>query len=86
MIEKKNELEIFKSTSVENYIFSSLAVGCASIGFVTVIGLPIEIAASVVSKLCGITTIILTTFQKKYHEDSIKEMELYSTDSKLLTD
>ena len=40
---------------------------------VTITGLPVTIAASVVSGVLGIISIILKSFQKKYHKESIKE-------------
>ena len=59
---------------------SSAAVGSAITGVVTavtVIRLPVTIYTSVVSGVLGITSIILTSFQKIYRKESIKEKELY---------
>ena len=85
----KNNKNKFNRISVANYSVSSIAVGSATTGVVTavtVIGLPVTIAASVVSGVLGITSIVLTSFQKKYHNESVKEKELYTKISKAITD
>ena len=95
--EKKNELmksfknnkNNFNRISIANYSVSSIAVGSATTGIVTaitVIGLPITIVASALSGVLGVTSIILTSFQKKYHKESVKEKELYAKISKAITD
>ena len=95
--EKKNELmksfknnkNNFNRISIANYSVSSIAVGSATTGIVTaitVIGLPITVVASALSGVLGVTSIILTSFQKKYHKESIKEKELYAKISKAITD
>ena len=38
------------------------------------------------SGVLGITSIVLTSFQKKYHKESVKEKELYTKISKAITD
>ena len=66
-----------------------MVVGSATTGVVTavtVIGLPVTIAASVVSGVLGITSIVLTSFQKRYHKESVREKELYTIISKAITD
>ena len=85
----KNNKNKFNRISVVNYSVSSIAVGSATTGVVTavtVIGLPVTIAASVVSGVLGITSIVLTSFQKKYYNESVKEKELYTKISKAITD
>ena len=95
--ERKNEVRKsfkgnknkFNRICVANYSVSSIAVRSATTGIVTVvtaIGLPVTIAASVVSGVLGITSIILTSFQKKYHKESIRKKELYTKFSKVITD
>ena len=95
--ERKNELKKsfknnktkFGRVSIENYSVSSIAVGSATTGIVTavtIIGLPVTIAASVVSGVLGITSIILTSFQKIYYKESVSEKELYTIISKAITD
>ena len=95
--EKKNELmksfknnkNNFNRISIANYSVSSIAVGSATTGVVTaitVIGLPVTIIASALSGVLGVTSIILTSFQKKYHKESIREKELYAKISKAITD
>ena len=63
----------FNKISVAIYSASSISVGSATTGIVTavtVIGLPVIIAASVESGVLGITSyiLILTSFQKRYHK------------------
>ena len=75
--------------SVANYTISSIAVGSATTGIVTaitIIGLPVTIAASAVSGALGLTSIILTTLKKKYQQEYIKEKELYTMLCKAITD
>ena len=95
--EKKNELmksfknnkNNFNRISIANYSVSSIAVGSATTGVVTaitVIGLPVTIVASALSGILGVTSIVLTSFQKKYHKESVKEKELYAKISKAITD
>ena len=95
--EKKNELiksfknnkNNFNRISIANYSVSSIAVGSATTGIVTaitVIGLPITVIASALSGILGVTSIVLTSFQKKYHKESVKEKELYTKFSKAITD
>ena len=72
----KNNESKFNKISVANYSLSSVAIGSATTGIVTaitIIGLPVTIAASVVSGVLGITSVILTSFQERYHKESVKE-------------
>ena len=85
----KNNKNNFNRISIANYSVSSIAVGSATTGIVTaitVIGLPITVIASALSGVLGVTSIVLTSFQKKYHKESIKEKELYAKISKAITD
>ena len=72
----KSNKNKFNRISVANYTISSIAVGSATTGIVTavtIIGLPVTIAASAVSGALGLTSIILTSFKKKYQQEYIKE-------------
>ena len=85
----KNNKGKFNKIAVANTSVSSIAVGSATTGIVTavtVIGLPVTIAASALSGALGITSIILTSFQKRYYKESVKDKELYSIISKAITD
>ena len=85
----KSNKNKFNRISVANYTISSIAVGSATTGIVTavtIIGLPVTIAASAVSGALGITSIILTSLKKKYHQEYIKEKELYTMLCKAITD
>ena len=85
----KSNKNKFNRISVANYTISSIAVGSATTGIVTavtVIGLPVTIAASAVSGVLGITSIILTSLKKKYQQEYIKEKELYTMLCKAITD
>ena len=85
----KSNKNKFNRISVANYTISSIAVGSATTGIVTavtVIGLPVTIAASAVSGALGITSIILTSLKKIYHQEYIKEKELYTRLCKAITD
>ena len=81
--EKKNELmksfknnkNNFNRISIANYSVSSIAVGSATTGIVTavtVIGLPITVVASALSGILGVTSIVLTSFQKNTIESLLK--------------
>ena len=85
----KSNKNKFNRISVANYTISSIAVGSATTGIVTavtIIGLPVTIAASAVSGALGITSIILTSLKKKYQQEYIKEKELYTMLCKAITD
>ena len=85
----KNNKNKFNKIAIANYSVSSIAVGSATTGVVTaitIIGIPVTVAASVLSGVLGATSIILTIFQKKYHKESVKEKELYTIISKAITD
>ena len=85
----KSNKNKFNRISVANYTISSIAVGSATTGIVTavtVIGLPVTIAASAVSGALGLTSIILTSLKKKYQQEYIKEKELYTMLCKAITD
>ena len=85
----KSNKNKFNRISVANYTISSIAVGSATTGIVTavtIIGLPVTIAASAVSGALGLTSIILTSLKKKYQQEYIKEKELYTMLCKAITD
>ena len=85
----KSNKNKFNQISVANYTISSIAVGSATTGIVTavtIIGLPVTIAASAVSGALGLTSIILTSLKKKYQQEYIKEKELYTMLCKAITD
>ena len=85
----KSNKNKFNRISVANYTISSIAVGSATTGIVTavtIIGLPVTIAASAVSGALGITSIIPTSLKKKYQQEYIKEKELYTMLCKAITD
>ena len=85
----KSNKNKFNRISVANYTISSIAVGSATTGIVTavtIIGLPVTIAASAVSGELGLTSIILTSLKKKYQQEYIKEKELYTMLCKAITD
>ena len=85
----KSNKNKFNRISVANYTISSIAVGSATTGIVTavtIIGLPVTIAALAVSGALGITSIILTYLKKEYQQEYIKEKELYTMLCKAITD
>ena len=85
----KNSKNNFNRISIANYSVSSIAVGSATTGVVTaltVVGLPVTIVASALSGVFGVTSIILTSFQKKYYRESVNGKELYTKYSKAITD
>ena len=85
----KSNKNKFNRISIANYTISSIAVGSATTGIVTavtIIGLPVTIAASAVSGALGLTSIILTSLKKKYQQEYIKEKELYTMLCKAITD
>ena len=85
----KSNKNKFNRISVANYTISSIAVGSATRGIVTavtIIGLPVTIAASAVSGALGLTSIILTSLKKIYQQEYIKEKELYTMLCKAITD